>query len=161
MSPTPLKLMSRRMDHPARRTRRSGLTLIEGTMSVFVAGVALTLAVQSYYVVARWQRQLEVRELAGLEASNVLEHEFQRLAEPQPFAAASSDAAGVNRREVSVSEALAAALPGAQVVVQITAGDAELGEQRIQVTVAAPGDAESSQTWATLTAWHFGKGGTP
>ncbi|MFO0816625.1 MAG: hypothetical protein U1A77_01710 [Pirellulales bacterium] len=161
MSPTTSRRQYPRSTRLPHRQRRHGLSVIEATMSVFVAGVALLLAVQSFSIAARWQRQLEIRELASLEAANVMERVFQQLQserlanEPSPSRGPNDDPAGKNRRESPASPALTAALPGVSVITEITPGEASVKEQRIQVTVNAPGIAGSQELWAQLTAWHY------
>jgi Tfp pilus assembly protein PilE len=161
MSPTTSQQTNPSSTRWLRRQRRHGLSVVEATMSVFVAGVALMLAVQSYSIAARWQRQLEIRELASLEAANVMERVFQQLQSerlanaPSPTLGPNDDPAGKNRRESPASPALTAALPGVSVTTEITPGEASLKEQRVQVTVTAPGNAGSQELWAQLTAWHY------
>ena len=145
--PLPLSLSPR----ASSRLRRRGVTVLEATTALVVAGLALSAAVELWIALSHQQRGLARHELARQEAANVLERLLG-----QPW-----DASLTGTRDEPASAELQALLPDATVQIEVTAVDSPVVSQRVRVRIVADGPTGPETTWATLVAWKHRAGAWP
>lgn len=158
----PGRIGSRRCELP-----RPGITILESVTALFVLGVALTFSVQLLSTASRQLRRLEDRDRANWAVSNVLERLTRGgMAAPPAVAAAHG-----GEWEWPEPPPPLASLPGARIVVEMTAATVDpstaagdrnatasrpVSGQRIRVSVVGPGERGTREVLAALTAWKFG-----
>lgn len=163
----PGRIGSRRRAWP-----RPGITILESVTALFVLGVALTFSVQLLATASRQLRRLEDRDRANWAVSNVLERLTRGgVAAPPAVAAAQG-----GEWEWPEPPPPLASLPGARIVVEMTAATVDpstaagdrnatasrpVSGQRIRVSVVGPGERGTREVLAGLTAWKFGGEGPP
>lgn len=138
------------------RKRRGGFTLTETFVAGIVLATALAVATQMMVAAARQRKAFDMRQLASIEAGNVME----RLA-AEPWSKLES--AAVDTWELGVQAA--STLPNARLDIQIEpiaseldageAGTGELAGKRITVDVSYGGTGEQPNQPVRLVAWRY------
>jgi hypothetical protein len=129
-----------------RRPRHSGVTLIEVSVSILLVAALGSLLAQALVSRAGQQRSIEHRELAVVEAGNLME---QMTALPW------NDLTQERLAQFTLSDNLRRAIPAAKLDVAIEPAAEKPEARRISISIDYPGPGGQPARATRLTSWVY------